>query len=102
MITLRRIQEVIVGAEIIDATGDEDPVDLPASTFEIAPFVVPLLIGQPQARRIRANGQRRRSRSRGTLADGPLRPASEDTALTQVSAAAPVRRAPPTTPRLPR
>ena len=38
-----------------------------------------------------------RSRSRGTLADGPLRPASEDTAPTHVASVAPVRALPPTT-----
>ena len=47
---LAKYQPVVVNAPIVDTTGGEDPVDLPATTFEIAPDVLPLPVGQPSAR----------------------------------------------------
>jgi uncharacterized protein YegP (UPF0339 family) len=79
-------------ADVFDATGATDDFDLPMRSFEITPYVVPLLIGQPQARHTRANGHRRRSRRRPTPTDRPVHPAAEETAPAEVPSAAPVGR----------
>jgi hypothetical protein len=80
------------GAEFLDATGATDDFDLPARGFEIAPYVVPLVIGQPRARHTRANGHRRRPGSRTTPTGQPDHLEAEDTALAGVSSAGPARR----------
>jgi hypothetical protein len=79
-------------AEVLDATSATDVFDLPRRSFEIAPYVVPLLIGQPRARHTRANGHRRKPGSPTTPTDRPDHPAAEETAPTEVSSAAPVGR----------
>jgi hypothetical protein len=92
--TLKAFQEVIVGAEIIDATGDEDSFDFAASNFEIAPDAVPLVVAQSFAQRTRGNGQRRRSRIGGSRQDWAVHLALEGAAPpADLSAEAPVQSA---------
>ena len=79
-------------AQVFDATDPTDDFDLPVRGFEIAPYVVPLVIGQPRARHTRANGHRRKPGSPTTPTDWPDHPAAEETAPTEVSSAAPVGR----------
>jgi hypothetical protein len=80
------------GAEVFDGTGATDDFDLPVRGFEIAPYVVPLVIGQPRARHTRANGHRRRPGSRTKPTGQPDHLEAEDTALAGVSSAGPARR----------
>jgi hypothetical protein len=79
-------------AQVFDATDPTDDFDLPVRGFEIAPYVVPLVIGQPRARHTRANGHRRRPGSRTTPTDQPDHATAEEAALTEVSSALPARR----------
>ena len=83
------IQNAARDADVVDATGATDVCDLPARSFEITPYVVPLLFGPPRARHRRANGHRRRSRSSTTPTTELGQPASEGAAPTHVSPAVP-------------
>jgi hypothetical protein len=86
------IKNAALRAGVVDATGATDVFDLPARSFEITPYVVPLLIGQPWARHTRANGHRRRSRRGATPTDQSNHPTAGGTASTDVSSPAPVAR----------
>jgi hypothetical protein len=79
------IQNAASGADVVDASGATDVFALPARSFEITPYAVPLLIGQPRARRSRANGHRRTSTSGTTPTTGPPPPPPGGAASTEVS-----------------
>ena len=64
------LQDAVADAEIIDATGGNDPSDLPATSFEIAPYALPLVVGPPPITRAVTGGRRRRSRARRSADDG--------------------------------
>ena len=78
--TLRTFQDVVVHAEIIDAIGDDDECDIPASTFTFAPDADPLMIPQSSSHSTGGDGWQRGHRRRGTHGHEAAHLVTEDAA----------------------
>jgi hypothetical protein len=69
-----RLQLLVDGAEVRDGAGWSESVELPNTSFHLAPYALPLLVGEPSARidqgfEVRFPGRRRRRTGKAALGE---------------------------------